>query len=287
MAYPYIDDTDTQFPQGPDDPPPAPPPTPPPTPAPTETGNPPRTEAERRQQIIDGFVIPGYRDILGRDPTSAEIEEGFAFFQAGGQGGDAFRAGLRGRLGNAPTGGSAGGGDWFAQHAPSTSDFGAPAAPFGETYTAGTYAPPTFNEPFQAPTAESLSTDPGYRARMDASQRGFERSAAAKGSILSGGFIGRTLPRALQEQASNEYASSFQRAMDTYQQRYGQFSDSAARDANAFQLNETGKLNQFSTRYKGYQDSILNRRNAETDRFGRELDLARLGLDATAAGRPS
>jgi hypothetical protein len=48
------------------------------------------------------------------------------------------------------------------------------------------------------------------------------------------------VPRALAEHASTEYANTFQRAFDTYQQRYGAFSDSENRNLGAFSANETG-----------------------------------------------
>lgn len=183
-------------------------------------------------------------------------------------------------------GSGSGGGNWFSANAPSLSNYGAPPSPFGETYTPETYTPPTWTETFSAPTAADLEASPGYLAAQGAMQRGLERSAASKGSVLSGGFAGRTLPRALGEFASTEYGNLFNRAYDTYKQRYGEFSDSAARGQNAFALNEGNRLNSFNTRYRTYQDNVMNTRNAESDRWGREMDLARLGLDATTAGRP-
>lgn len=165
----------------------------------------------------------------------------------------------------------------------SWSDYGAPPSGFGESYSAGSYSPPQFQEKFVAPTVDDLLKDPGYQSRMEASQRGFERSAAAKGSILSGGFVGRTLPRALQTEASNEYSNTFQRAFDTYRQRYGQFSDQANREANAFAANEQAKLSQYQQRYTSYQDLVSQRRQAEEDRWRREMDLAQLGLGGAGA----
>jgi hypothetical protein len=222
------------------------------------------TTDTRKADIVAGIIIPGYQNLLGRAPNAQEIEEAYALYEA--KGGDAFRASLAER-----------------QDKPKQftwSDYGAPPSGFGEEYSAGTFTPPQFTEKFAAPTVEDMLKDPGYRARMDESQRGVERSAAAKGSILSGGFVGRTLPRVLQEQASNEYSNTFKRAFDTYQQRYGQFSDAAGREANAFAMNETGKLNQFQTRYKSYADVVANKRLSEEDRWQREMDLARLGLGA-------
>lgn len=250
-------------------------PIPPPEPDPPAAPSAP--QPNRKQQIVDGFILPYFAEKGYGSPSQADIDELYDIYERFG--GDALRQRIDTRFGSA----KAPGADWFSKNAPP--GFGAPPEAFGETYSAGTYTPPTFTEPFVAPTADSLSTDPGYQARLAATQRGAERTAAARGSILSGGFVGETLPRKLGEFASNEYGNAFRRAFDTYQQRYGQFSDAAAREAEAFRTNETGKLNQFSTRYRSYQDLVAGRRQSEIDRWNREMELARLGLDAASAGR--
>jgi hypothetical protein len=190
--------------------------------------------------------------------------------------------------------------DWFRQNAPNPSNFGAPASPFGETYTAlgrpdwlkGEYVAPKWTEQFNAPDAASLYNDPGYAARLDASQRAQERSAASRGSVLSGGFVGRTLPRAQQELASTEYGNAFKRAYDTYMTRYGAFNDEASRGLAARSVNEQAYttdanqgFNQYQSRYQAHVSNEEARRRAEEDRWKREYDLARLGLDATLGGR--
>lgn len=186
-----------------------------------------------------------------------------------------------------PLSGAAGASGWFAANGIGA---GGGAGGFGETYTApgrpgylqGPYTPPTWDQTFTAPSVDDLKADPGYKARMDASQRGFEHSAAAQGKVLSGGFVGRTLPKALQEQASNEYANVYGRAFDTYRQKYGQFQDAASlgqqartTNENAYQADVSNGLNQYNTRYRAYDDSVKN-----------NLSFARLGLDAATAGRP-
>jgi hypothetical protein len=160
---------------------------------------------------------------------------------------------------------------------------------FGETYTTptrpeslqGPYVPPTWTDKFVAPTVADLQNEPGYLARLDAAQRGFERSAAAKGSVLSGGFVGRTLPRELQTQASNEYANVYGRAYDNYVQRYGQFQDMANRDASARAFNEgqygadvTNSLNAYNARFNTFGD-MANRdaaaRQANENAYGADV----------------
>jgi hypothetical protein len=227
-------------------------------------------------------------------------------------------------------GGGGGGGSSAGNYAMS---FGGPPAPFSEKYETlarpdylqgeytaparpdylqGPYVPPVWTDKFVAPSVADLQADPGYQARMDAAQRGFERSAAAKGSVLSGGFVGRTLPRELQTQASNEYANVYNRAYTTYLDRYGQFRDAATNQSNARTTNEnayqsdvtnayntrnvnenaygtdvTNNLNRYNKLYQAYQDLISNTRNAENDWWGRQTDIAKYGLDASIAGRPT
>lgn len=191
--------------------------------------------------------------------------------------------------------------NWFDDITARLSTYGAAPAPYGEDYTAlarpdylkDPYVAPTWNETFTAPTLQDLYNEPGYQARMDASQKASERRAAAQGRVLSGGY-GVALGREMQNQASNEYGNVFNRAADTYQQRYGEFSNAANMGLQARGINEgayatdaMNHLNQYTARYKAYQDQIANTRNAETDRWTREMGLARLGLDATLGGRPA
>lgn len=100
--------------------------------------------------------------------------------------------------------------------------------------------------PFEAPTQEELENSPGYAARMAAAQRGFERGAAAKGSILSGGTQ-VALSREMQNQASGEYSNLF-----------GQRLLGRQTDEGAFQSDVSNKLNQYKQRYQAYQDAIAN-----------------------------
>lgn len=158
--------------------------------------------------------------------------------------------------------------DWFAANMPAPEPFTTPGRP---NYLQGAYEAPTFT----APTAADLAGDPGYQARLDAAQRGLERSAAAKGTVLSGGFVGRTMPRELGRLASEEYGN-------LYQRRLGAFTTNAGLGFGARQLNEsayqddvTNAFNQYGQRYRTWRDLV-------GDRFR----LAELGASSTAAGAP-
>lgn len=170
-------------------------------------------------------------------------------------------------------------GDWFDANAPKPPDYTTPTRP---DHLQGPYTPPTWPESFTAPSVEQMYADPGYQARFESMQRGLERSAAARGSVLSGGFVGRTMPRELGNFAAQEYGNVYGRAYDAYKQKYGEFADKLTADAGARAFNERtyqddvmNAQNQYGLRYRSYRDAI-----------GDQFRLSEMGLDATTGGRP-
>lgn len=172
--------------------------------------------------------------------------------------------------------GAGDGGSWFDVNAPAPEVYTALQRP---DHLAKPYQAPQFTEQFTAPTLDELYADSGYRARLDAAQKASERSAAAKGSILSGGFQ-NALGRSQQEIASQGYGDLFNRKLGGYQQRLNTFATNAGLDLggrtfneSAFQNDVLNNLNQYNTRYRSYRDLI-----------GDQFRLADLGLSATTAG---
>jgi hypothetical protein len=88
-----------------------------------------------------------------------------------------------------------------------------------------------FGEQFQAPTGLTEQNDPGFKARLAMGQQALERSAAARGDILSGGTA-KALTRYGQDYGSNEYANVYGRALGEYQQRYNIFQQQQANTYN-------------------------------------------------------
>lgn len=87
---------------------------------------------------------------------------------------------------------------------------------------------PTATPGFQAPDPSRMTSDPYYQNRFNETLRGSQRSAAARGTLLSGGFQ-VALGRRLGELASAEGDKIHDRALtdyttnrDTNQQNYGQ-----------------------------------------------------------------
>lgn len=80
---------------------------------------------------------------------------------------------------------------------------------------------------FQAPTNVTEQNDPGFKFRLQQGQDALERSAAAKGGLLTGGTA-KDLTNYAQDYASNEYGNVYNRALQQYQQSYNQFQQGQA-----------------------------------------------------------
>lgn len=88
-----------------------------------------------------------------------------------------------------------------------------------------------FSEQFTAPTDITEQNDPGFQARLKLGQQALERSAAARGTVLSGGTL-RDLNQYAQDYASNEYGNVYSRAMQEYLNRYNIFQQNQANQYN-------------------------------------------------------
>jgi hypothetical protein len=112
----------------------------------------------------------------------------------------------------------------------------------GQSYP--TYQPNAPLDPsayaFAGPTAESLPQDPGFQFRLDEGRKLIERSAAARGTLNSGGTL-RDLTTYGQGQASQEYQNAYNRGLTENQLRYErdnrQNTDEYGRGLSAYQTN--------------------------------------------------
>jgi len=94
---------------------------------------------------------------------------------------------------------------------------------------------PDWTGQFTAPTDVTEQNDPGYQFRLKMGQQALERSAAARGGLLTGGTA-KALNAYAQDYASNEYGNVYDRAFNQYAQRY-----------NEFQNNNTQRFNRYAT----------------------------------------
>ena len=68
---------------------------------------------------------------------------------------------------------------------------------------------------FTAPTGLTEQNDPGYQARLQLGTDALQRSAAARGGVLTGGTA-KDLNTYAQDYASNEYGNVYNRALQSY-----------------------------------------------------------------------
>lgn len=129
-----------------------------------------------------------------------------------------------------------------AAYQPSTTPY-TPGATF-----AGTAPTSTPYGNFTAPDPSQLANDPYYKFRTEQGQQGIERSAAARGTLLSGGLL-KSLERYRQGLASEEANNAFNRALgiyttnrDTNAQNYGQRHTSFQDELDAFRANTDAAL---------------------------------------------
>jgi hypothetical protein len=76
---------------------------------------------------------------------------------------------------------------------------------------------PAWSGKFEAPTDVTEQNDPGYQFRLAQGLKALQNSAAAKGSLLTGGTA-KALNNYAQGEASNEYGNVYNRAFQQYQQ---------------------------------------------------------------------
>jgi hypothetical protein len=100
---------------------------------------------------------------------------------------------------------------------PSLGGFGSLMQPYGQT--------------FSAPTALTEQNDPGYQARLSLGTDALQRSAAARGGVLTGGTA-KALDTYAQDYASNEYNNVYNRALNTFGTNYNQYNTDQANQYN-------------------------------------------------------
>lgn len=95
-----------------------------------------------------------------------------------------------------------------------------------------------WNETFTAPTAEEATSSPGFQFRLGEGLKALERSAAAKGTLLTGGTL-KGEQRYAQGAASQEYKDVYGRAYNEYDTRRTNFLQNEANRYNSQRSNLT------------------------------------------------
>jgi hypothetical protein len=94
---------------------------------------------------------------------------------------------------------------------------GSLTAPYGGTFT--------------APTGLTEQNDPGFQARLKLGTDAIQRSAAARGGVLTGGTA-KALDTYAQDYASNEYNNVYNRALNDYTTKYNAYNTDQANQFN-------------------------------------------------------
>lgn len=106
-----------------------------------------------------------------------------------------------------------------------------------------------WEENFQAPTMEDALNNPGFKFRLGEGLKAIERSAAAKGTLLTGGTM-KGLQNYGQESASQEYGNVYNRNRSEYEGR------------------RTNFLTNEANRYQSERANLNDQWGMESDQFG-------------------
>ena len=113
---------------------------------------------------------------------------------------------------------------------------------------------------FKPPTAEEAAATPGYQFQLQQGLQALERSAAARGGLLSGG-TGKALERYGQGLASSNYQQTYNNMLGQYQQNYNIFKQNQADQYNRLAgMSGTGQVaaGQLGTAGQNASNAITN-----------------------------
>lgn len=120
---------------------------------------------------------------------------------------------------------------------------------------------------FTAPTDVTEQNDPGYQFRAQQGQQAIDRSAAARGTLLTGGTL-KDLEQFGQDYGSGEYQNVYNRALQNY-----------TTDYNSSLTDWTTNYNKAS---QGYAQAYNIFSNNQSNQYNRIANLAGLGQVAAS-----
>lgn len=141
--------------------------------------------------------------------------------------------------------------------------------------------PPAYKPPadFVAPTGVTEVNDPGYKFRLEQGQKAIERSASAKGTLLSGGTL-KDLTDYEQGAASEEFGNVYARSLQDWTTNYNKSLTDYSTTYNADMTDWTTNYNEALQKYQ--QDYNVFENN-QAKQYNRIANLA--GLGQTTAGQ--
>lgn len=242
-------------------------------PAPAATG-----DAAIRAQIAQWAAMPGADPSLANDPDywvnainsrGGLTDANRQYWQDASVGPSAFFNNPNRESGGQPTAAplSAIGG------APTPTSYTPPPAPQYTPYNPGPAPTPT---PFVAPTAADAAATPGYQFALDQGNQGLQRSAAAKGGLLSGGAL-KDISSYNVGMADQNYQNVFGNALTANEANNGQALNAYTANANA--NISAGGLNLSGTNQQ-FQNTNTPAWNAYLSNVGQQQFGANYGLQA-------
>jgi len=136
---------------------------------------------------------------------------------------------------------------------------------------------------FTAPTGLTEQNDPGYQARLKLGTDALQKSAAARGSVLTGGTA-KALDTYAQDYASNEYGNVYNRALTDYTTKYNAYNTDQTNQYNRLaSLAGVGQqaAGQLATSGQAASNNITSNLTSTAQNVGQQLNNA---AAATASG---
>lgn len=134
-----------------------------------------------------------------------------------------------------------------------------------------------YGQSFSAPTGLTEQNDPGYQARLQLGTDAIQKSAAARGGVVTGGTA-KALDSYAQDYASNEYGNVYNRALNTFNTNY--------QDYNTNQTNQYNKLAGLASAGQQTATNMANQGQAASNNVTSNLlnTAQQQGQDYTNAG---
>lgn len=140
------------------------------------------------------------------------------------------------------------------------------------------------------PRNYNFEADPGYQWRMDEGQRALERTAAARGNLLSGSQL-KAATRYGQDYASNEYDRAYNRNANSLAAVLGQRQGLVNYGMQGAQMN-AGAWNNYASQAApfrmqgvlGQQSALAEKANAKADMWGGITNSIGQGIGSLTGG---
>jgi hypothetical protein len=146
--------------------------------------------------------------------------------------------------------------------------YGTSAAPEATPFSFAAFQAPA---PFEAPQLNE-TTDPGYGARLTTGLDAIQRSAAAKGTLLTGGTL-KGLNKFAQDYASNEYGNVYNRARGSYDTNFNQ-------GLQAYNTNYNTAYQPWQSNFNNAYQSWSGNLGAQNQGYNQLFSLANMGYGA-------